>query len=338
MLQNEMVPMIVSPTGTGKDRKDPDATGEGLREVRAVVVVPTFRRPAMLAETLASLQAQQSAVAFAVVVLENDDASREGLAVARRFLEEGRLRGVAGVEAKQGNVHAINAGFTLALARFPAAEFILMMDDDEVASPDWLEQMIRAAEAQDADVVGGPVQPRFHPDAGSLFRRHPVFWPAISRTGPVPMIYGTGNCLLRRRVFERIGLPPLDPRFNFLGGGDLDLFDRCRRAGFRSFWVQEALITETVPPERTRVSWVLRRGMRIGTINRALERKNAAGPAARLRIAVKDAVLVPLSIARALAVLVRSGNPLAAAHPIAISAGRLAGALGFEPEPYRAAP
>lgn len=338
MLQNEMVPMILSPTGTGKERADPGTNGQVLPAVRAVVVVPTFRRPAMLEETLASLEAQQGAIPFAVVVLENDAAGREGLAVARRFLDAGRLSGVAEIEPQQGNVHAINAGFALALARFPDAEFLLMIDDDEVASPGWLDRMVRAAEAQDADVVGGPVQPRFHPDAGSLFRRHPVFWPAISQTGPVPMIYGTGNCLLRRRVFDRIGLPPLDPRFNFLGGGDLDLFDRCRRAGFRSFWVQEALITETVPPERTRISWVLRRGLRIGTINRAVERKNAAGLAGRLRIAAKDAVIVPLAIARALIVLARSGNPLAAAHPLAVSAGRLAGALGLEPEPYRATP
>ncbi|WP_439574513.1 glycosyltransferase family 2 protein [Phreatobacter sp.] len=328
--------MTLSPTGTGEDHSQPGPDRQGETGVRAVVVVPTFRRPAMLADTLASLEAQETSVSFAVVVLENDAAGREGLAVARRVFAARRLTGLAAVEPRQGNVHAINAGFALALERFPAADFFLMIDDDEVATPGWLDLMVKAAEAQDADIVGGPVQPRFHPGAGSQFRRHPVFWPSIDRTGPVAMIYGTGNCLLRRRVFARVGLPALDERFNFLGGGDLDLFDRCRRAGLGFYWVQEALIVETVPPERTRVGWVLRRGMRIGTINRAVERKNAAGMAGRLRILAKDLAIVPAALMRALAVLVRTGNPLAAAHPLAVSAGRLTSALGFEPQPYKA--
>ena len=44
---------------------------------RAVVVVPTFRRPDMLRATLLSLAAQQTEVPFAILVVEND---AEGLA------------------------------------------------------------------------------------------------------------------------------------------------------------------------------------------------------------------------------------------------------------------
>ena len=40
-----------------------------------------------------------------------------------------------------------------------------MIDDDEIASPDWLEQMVGAAEATGADVVGGPVFPNFDDDS-----------------------------------------------------------------------------------------------------------------------------------------------------------------------------
>ena len=34
-----------------------------------------------------------------------------------------------------------------------------MIDDDEIASLNWVERMVRAAEATGADVVGGPVLP-----------------------------------------------------------------------------------------------------------------------------------------------------------------------------------
>ncbi|MBN8938746.1 MAG: glycosyltransferase [Rhizobiales bacterium] len=305
--------------------------------MRAVVVVPTFRRPEMLAATLASLRQQTSPLGFAVVIVENDAAGGAGAAVARAVLDAGELAGLCVVEAAQGNVHAINAGFATALDAFPAAEYFLMIDDDEVASPGWLDAMITAAERENVDVVGGPVVPRFADGAPSLMVRHPVFWPAYETSGPVEMIYGSGNCLMRRRVFERLGRPAFDPRFNFLGGGDMDFFTRCRRAGFRSYWTAEAVITETVPAERAKVGWIVKRGLRIGAINRAVDRKNAPGARGLARILAKDLAILPLSLARAVGVLVKTGNPLVAAHPLAVAAGRIGGIFGQEPQPYRAA-
>ena len=71
------------------------------------------------------------------------------------------------------------------------------------------------------------------------------------------MIYGCGNCLIRRSVFERVDAPAFDLRFNFLGGGDTDFFYRCLRLGMRFHWVAEATISETVPPSRTKLSWLI---------------------------------------------------------------------------------
>ena len=181
------------------------------RGIEAVVVVATFRRPAALAETLASLAAQVTTTRFAVVVVENDAEARLGLSVARAVFDAGRIVGLAIVEARRGNVYAINAGFEAALAGFPDAEYLLMIDDDEVASPGWLARLFDAAEASGADIVGGPVMPRFHDGAPGYLTGHPVFWPLDAKTGPLPMIFGSGNCLMRRRVFATLGAPAFDP-------------------------------------------------------------------------------------------------------------------------------
>ncbi len=338
--QNEMVTMQMSPMRTGPTVVMPPGAvvspGLDAAAVQAVAVVPTFRRPGMLAETLASLAAQRTTVRFAVVIVENDAPGREGFGVAASWLTPGSLAGLALVESEQGNVHAINAGFAAALEHFPNAEHILMIDDDEIASPGWLDAMVAGAEASGADIVGGPVVPRFRDDAPGLLRRHPVFWPSHGRTGPVAMIYGTGNCLIRRGAFARLGLPALDPRFNFLGGGDLDFFTRAKRAGLRSHWVQEALITETVPGDRARIGWVMKRGLRIGSINRAVELKQAQGTAGRFKVLAKDLAIMPVAIGRALVQLATTRNPVVAVHPLAVSLGRVMAAAGIEQQPYRA--
>lgn len=297
-----------------------------------VVCVPTFRRPEGLRATLRSLRAQDAAEPFAVVVAEND-AARAGAAVAAEHLDGAGLHGVCAVEPVQGNCSAINAAFALALVLFPRARAVLMIDDDEVASPGWLRLMAAAADGEGVEVVGGPVLPRFRSGKAAL-ARHPAFRPAYDRTGPVPVIYGTGNCLIRREVFGRLAQPGLDPCFNHLGGGDTDFFHRCRLAGCRFHWVQEAVIEEDVPEERTRLAWLLRRSLRIGAVNFHVERR-ALHPA---RVWLRNLLAWPGSALRSARELARTGDPLLALHPLLVACGRSSAALGLEPHQYRPPP
>jgi len=304
--------------------------------VGIVVCIPSFRRPQHLRLTLESLAAQRTDRRFAVVIVENDAAGCGSVPVAAEFLRAGRFPGLCVIEPRQGNCHAINAAFETAMATFPAADHFLMIDDDEIASQDWLELMVRSAEASGADLVGGPVQPNFDDHSKRGLRRHPAFRPAYDDSGAVPIIYGCGNCLITRAVFERLGDPAFDVRFNFLGGGDTDYFVRCRQAGMKFYWVAEALITETVPQNRTSPSWLALRGLRIGAINYHIEVKAARTPWARARLLAKMLLMLPLSLFRAGRLAFTEHKALIALHPIAVAAGSALAAIGIEPQPYKA--
>ena len=302
-----------------------------MSDPRAIVVVPTFRRPGMLRATLASLAAQLTSVPFAVLVVENDS-GLGGQRVAEEIFAAGQLSGSTVVAPKQGNVEAINTGFATALERYQSAEHLLMIDDDEIASPRWLELMVRAAEKSGAGIVGGPVNPEFEAAASAGMRTHPVFWPIAAPSGPLPMIYGSGNCLIRRSVFAALGLPAFDVAFNFLGGGDTDFFTRARNAGVAFYWEADALITESVPTARTQPGWVFRRGLRIGAINRRIDRKGRGA----LSVLLKDAAILAVSPIRFSRELVRSRSLLRALHPVSIALGRLLSIGGLETSQYRA--
>jgi glycosyltransferase involved in cell wall biosynthesis len=304
--------------------------------VEIVVCIPSFRRPQHLRRTLQSLSAQVTRRRFAVVVVDNDAVGRESAPVAAEFLSDGRLQGVCLVEPKQGNCNAINAAFETALETFPAAVHLMMIDDDEVASSNWLERMVDAAEASGADIVGGPVFPVFDDATKRALRNHPAFCPAYETSGPVSMIYGCGNCLIRRSVFARLEESMFDLRFNFLGGGDTDFFMRCRRAGMKFHWDAEAVITETVPPARTSPTWVAQRGLRIGAINYHVELKAARTVWARLKLLARLLGRLPLSIVRAMGLIVTEHKLLFALHPIAVAAGSALASLGIEPHQYKA--
>src|ERR1700681_2941335 len=264
---------------------EPVATSRSLdASVGIVVCIPCFRRPQHLRLTLESFANQRTSQRFAVVIVENDALLRESVPVTNEFLEAGKISGICVVEPRQGNCHAINAAFQTALQTFPAATRFLMIDDDEIASPEWLERMVQASEVTGADLVGGPVVPNFDDDRKRGLGRHPAFRPAYDESGPVPVIYGCGNCLVTRSVFARLVNPAFDLRFNFLGGGDCDFFMRCARAGMKFHWVAEAVITETVPRSRTSLGWLAFRGLRIGAINYHVQYKAAQTMRSRVEL------------------------------------------------------
>jgi GT2 family glycosyltransferase len=301
-----------------------------------VVCIPSFRRPQHLRLTLESLARQSTSRRFAVVIVENDALNSGSVPVAAEFLASGKFPGLCVVEPRQGNCHAINAAFETALETFPKASSLLMIDDDEIASPDWLELMLRAAEITGADVVGGPAFPDFDDSMKRGLRQHPAFRPAYDTSGPVPVIYGCGNCLIRRDVFARLADPAFDLRFNFLGGGDTDFFWRCRLAGMKFHWAAEAVITETVPKSRTRPAWLALRGLRIGAINYHVQRKAARTAWSRARLVTKMFAMLPLSLLRAAQLVLTEPKAIMAMHPMTVAVGSALAAVGIEPQPYKA--
>jgi GT2 family glycosyltransferase len=304
--------------------------------IEIVVCIPSFRRPQHLRLTLESLAQQRTGRRFAVVVVENDALRRESVPVAIEFFWTGNIPGLCIVEPRQGNCHAINAAFETALATFPAATKLLMIDDDEIASKEWLHRMVDAAEATGADLVGGPVLPDFDDDMKRGLRRHPAFRPAYETSGPVPIIYGCGNCLITRRVFETLADPSFDLKFNFLGGGDTDFFVRCRQAGMKFHWAADAVITETVPHSRTNPGWLFLRGLRIGAINYHIEVKAAHTAWSRAKLLAKMFAMLPLSLVRAGRLILTEQKALIALHPMTVAVGSALAAIGVEPQPYKA--
>ncbi len=306
---------------------DPDA-------VRIAIVVPTFKRPDHLRRTLLSLAAQTIRTPHAAVIVENHAGGMEGAAAAAEVLADGRLNGVVIVEPRQGNCNAYNAGFRLALARFPNLTHVAIIDDDEVAIPEWLERL--ADPANDADIIGGPQVPIFEDAEGERrYATHPVFRAAHGASGAAGLITSTGNCLISADVLRAMAPEFLDERFNFLGGGDTDFFTRCRAKGFTFHWRQDAVVHETVPSRRTERSWIVARSLRNGVISAIIQRRVSPGPFGRLKVLAKSLALLAAAPVRMVPLAIRTGSLFAGCYHILVAVGRLLSEFGYANEQYR---
>jgi GT2 family glycosyltransferase len=307
-----------------------------VEAIEVVVTLPTFRRPKQVLETLASVRAQETSRRFAVIVVENDDERREGFASLAPLFESGAVEGLVIIAHERGNCSAYNAGWKTALLRFPAFRYLLVIDDDEIADPRWLERMCRMAEETPADIVGGPQVPQFPEGADSRWAGHPVFAPPYSHSGPVPALYSSGNLLLSRAVLVRMGPPFLDLSFNFMGGGDSDFLSRSVQAGFRLAWCAEAPVYEAVPPRRLEADWIRSRSLRNGVISTLVQKRRDAGkPLATLRVFAKSLALLVVSPLRAAIQLARTRWPARAVYPVHVATGRVLAEFGYSNEQYR---
>lgn len=192
------------------------------------VVVPTVDRVALLDRCLRGLAAQGAGEFEVEVVVVHD-----GRPVVRELLTGWAphlpLRevdaGVSGAATKR------NAGW-----RAATAPWVAFTDDDCEPAPGWLAAL-RAATADGAGVVAGPVRP--HPDDAGV-------------TGPwartvhceEPGLYPGCNLLVARAALERVGgfdaaLP---------AGEDTDLAWRVIEDGWAAAWAPQAVVWHAVRP------------------------------------------------------------------------------------------
>jgi len=118
--------------------------------VQVTVLVPTYKRPDSLLSCLTALLDQQTPPDEVVVVARRDDASSR-LLMARFTTERIRLVLVDVHAGEPGLVVALNAGLAASLG-----DIVCLTDDDAVAHPDWISQIIAAFRADPLlGAVGG---------------------------------------------------------------------------------------------------------------------------------------------------------------------------------------
>jgi glycosyltransferase involved in cell wall biosynthesis len=205
------------------------------------VVVPTYRRPALLADCLSALCAQQLAPDRYEIVICDDGPDEATRACVERFAREQAPRGLevryVPVTRTQGPAGARNAGW-----QFARASLIAFTDDDTLPDPHWLTEGIAAlahgaAAAAGRIVVPLPDQPTdYEADASGLARAE----------------FATANVFVTRSALAAVG--GFDERFTSAWREDSDLQFTLLTFGGHIVRAVDAVVVHPVRPARWGVS------------------------------------------------------------------------------------
>ncbi|NUY34378.1 glycosyltransferase [Paraburkholderia sp. JPY303] len=227
--------------------EDAEETGRTLHSPSwpdVSVVVPTYRRPQMLANCLNALCAQQFAPhRYEIVVCDDgpDDATR---ACVERFAREQAPHGLEvhylPVTRTQGPAGARNAGW-----QYARASLIAFTDDDTLPDPHWLTAGVAALASGATAAAGRIVVPL--PELPEL----PTDYEADA-SGLARAEFATANVFVRRAALVATG--GFDERFTSAWREDSDLQFTLLTAGGQIVRARDAVVVHPVRPARWGVS------------------------------------------------------------------------------------
>lgn len=227
------------------------------------VCIPTFKRPVQLGKLLSELQQQvtNGLFTYSVLVVDNDFAES-----ARAIVEDVKAKSLVRIE------YYSEPEQNIALARNKAVEnahgdFIAFIDDDELPISTWLLELHSAFKKYGVDGVLGPVRPYFDQEAPAWIVKGKFCERKEHATGTILHFEETrtGNVLLDIRLFnERENW--FGSEFGRTGGEDIEFFKKAMKQGRIFLWCNEAIVYETITPDRWSKCFYIKKNLRIGDL------------------------------------------------------------------------
>ena len=211
----------------------------GHSSVEISVVIPTYRDSVRLKRLLHSLEGQDSAETFEVIVV--DDCSGDDTeSMVTAWVEEGHPfeAHYIGLTENRGPGHARNVGLDKAQGRL-----IAYIDSDCVAAAEWLRYLPQQLDVDKKIVgVGGKVLPL---SDASMTARHYAFTEALEPPYTKQYLVTCNCCYLREALLDVGGFPGDLPK---PGGEDIEASIALWKKGWRFAFEEKAVIHHDFHP------------------------------------------------------------------------------------------
>lgn len=153
-----------------------------------------------------------------------------------------------------------NELLTRAIEKKP--DFVVFIDDDEYATSDWLNELVKTIVINRGDMARGPVPPVFEGKVDESIS----YWFKRSNYENNTRIssVAAGNLIINMNSLLKFNVW-FDNRFNSTGSEDSYFGEQMIKKGANIFWASQAIAYETIPHDRANLKWILKRRFRVAS-------------------------------------------------------------------------
>jgi len=223
------------------------------------ICIATYKRKQLLRNLLKSIYAQNlpQNITLQIVVVDND-IEKSAEEIIQEFRSDDKIRLEYHSQPKKNisltrNVSVKNA----------QGEYLLFIDDDETADVNWINEHLKAIKTFEADGVFGRVVPEFPENTPNWIKAGDFFNKKSPPTGELATSVATSNCIVKANLLKNEP-GPFSPEYGLTGGEDTHLFYKLRKGGAKLISSREAIVREIIPPDRTRVKWLIKKSYQTG--------------------------------------------------------------------------
>lgn len=239
------------------------------------ICAATYKRPKVLQGLLESLNkltfTRIPTPVMEVIVVDNDPSgSAESIVETTKSSFQWPLKYF--VETNPGVTYARNRCIAEVAED---SDFVAMLDDDETATPQWLEELLISQQTSKAEITTGPVLAVFKEGQqvptwmkNGDFHSYPRY-----ENGQEMEVAFTGNVMFSTELTKKLKEEGqlFDHRFAQNGAEDAYLFSCLRKQGYKIVWADEAVLYEPVADKRLTLDWILKRGFWSWSVHSIIE-------------------------------------------------------------------
>lgn len=210
--------------------------------LKANIVIATYNRSALLAETLSSLENHLIDRSEVNVIVVNNNSIDNTQEVSESFISKISTL-MCLQEFRQGLSYARNHGI-----HSSTGDIVVFLDDDVELHENWLDELLAPFNDPNVAVVGGKVLPYGMQEFPDWLPREYGFLASVfdpsDKLCEMDKVMGA-NFAVRKSAFDNVGLFDVNlgrKGKKLLGGEEVELFHRIRNAGLKIVYTPHSVV------------------------------------------------------------------------------------------------